>query len=72
MPTDLRAWLKRHEFTQEDLALILGVSDRCVRFWVAGKRPLPKSVTLLMRAADDGRVDRDWFASTLAQEGTAA
>ena len=73
-PSDLRAWLERHGLTQIDLALICGVSSRCVQFWLAGNRRLPHILLLMMQATDDGKLDLDWLARWVAsnQEGEAA
>jgi len=73
-PSDLRDWLARQRLTQTDLALICGVSVRCVQFWLAGNRRVPHILRLLMQATDDGRLDLDWLARWVArnQEGEAA
>lgn len=69
---DLRLWLSRHQLVQSDLALICGVSERCVRFWVAGERPLPAYLRLLMRALDDGKMDLAWLAAIVSEMTEAA
>lgn len=69
---DLRLWLSRHGLVQSDLAVICGVSARCVRFWVAGERPLPAYLRLLMRAVDDNKIDLPWLAKVVGEETKAA
>jgi len=69
---DLRLWLSRHGLVQSDLAVICGVSERCVRFWVAGERPLPAYLRLLMRAVDDNKIDLPWLAMVVGEETEAA
>ena len=69
---DLRLWLSRHGLVQSDLAVICGVSARCVRFWVAGERPLPAHLRLLMRAVDDNKIDLPWLAMVVGEETEAA
>ena len=68
----LRSWLLRHNLVQSDLAVICGVSERCVRFWVAGERPLPAYLRLLIRAVDDNKIDLPWLAMVVGQEREAA
>jgi DNA-binding transcriptional regulator YiaG len=68
----LRSWLLRHNLVQSDLAVICGVSERCVRFWVAGERPLPAYLRLLMRAVDDNKIDLPWLAMVVGEETEAA
>jgi len=71
---DLRSWLKRHGLVQSDLALICGVTERCVRMWVSGCTAIPKTLLLLMQAVDDGKIDIAWLAQVVSQqtERTAA
>ena len=69
---DLRLWLLRHTLVQSDLAVICGVSERCVRFWVAGERPLPAYLRLLIRAVDDNKIDLPWLAMVVGEETEAA
>jgi len=69
---DLRLWLSRHGLVQSDLAVICGVSERCVRFWVAGERPLPAYLRLLIRAVDDNKIDLPWLAMVVGEETEAA
>jgi DNA-binding transcriptional regulator YiaG len=70
----LRSWLKRHGLVQSDLALICGVTERCVRRWVSGQSAAPQMLLLLMQAVDDGRIDIAWLAQVVSQqtERTAA
>ena len=68
--TNLRVWLKRHGLVQSDLAMILQVSDRCVRMWVAGDR-LPHYLTLLMKAVDDERIPISWLAEFVQKREAA-
>jgi hypothetical protein len=72
--TNLRVWLKRHGLVQSDLALICGVTERCVRMWVSGCTAIPKTLLLLMQAVDDGKIDIAWLAQVVSQqtERTAA
>ena len=69
---DLRLWLSRYGLVQSDLAVICGVSARCVRFWVAGERPLPAYLRLLMRALDDNKIDLPWLAKVVGEKTEAA
>lgn len=71
-PHDLQTWLTHYRLMHADLALICGVSERCVRFWVSGARPMPKTLLLLMQAVDDGRIDLDWLAGAIQPKREAA
>jgi DNA-binding transcriptional regulator YiaG len=48
-PAEFTAALDRLGFNQSSLARQLKVSDRMVRFWVAGAYPVPETVSLLLR-----------------------
>lgn len=71
-PDTLRQWMERHGLVQGDVALMCGVSDRSVRSWVSGQHAIPQSVTLLMQAVDDGKVDLGWLAETISKIGKRA
>jgi len=69
---DLRAWLTRHKLTQGDLALICGVTERCVGYWLSGRSAAPQTLRLLMRAVDDDRIDLPWLAGVIGEEKRTA
>lgn len=50
--TELRAALARHNVTAADLASIVGITPRAVRYWLEGERPIPAHVWLLCRLLD--------------------
>ena len=62
---ELQAWRQRHSFTQSDVAVMCGVSDRAVRNWLTGDAPVPGCVALLALAVDDGLIGVEWLAGAL-------
>jgi DNA-binding transcriptional regulator YiaG len=70
--TNLRDWMHRQSLTQSDVALIMGVTARMVRFWSSGQYPIPAAVDLLMRAVDDGLVSQAWLAGQVAKRDPGA
>ena len=57
-PDELRTQLARLGLTQTGAARLLGVSDRTVRYWAAGEKPIPKSVEMLMERLTPDEVKR--------------
>ncbi len=49
-PAALDALMERLGLSQIELARLLDVSDRAVRYWQEGERPIPRAVELLLLA----------------------
>jgi hypothetical protein len=63
--TNLQDILDRHNIRHKDLAFMAGYTIRAVGQWKAGERPVPRSVQLLLKAIDDGRINEQWLADNL-------
>lgn len=66
--------LCRIGITDEDAALLAGVTERAVRYWRTGRNPAPQSAILILRAFEDGLVTVDWLKTEIAKasrRGTA-
>jgi len=62
---NLQDVLDRHNIRHKDLAFMAGYTIRAVGQWKAGQRPVPRSVQLLLKAIDDGRINEQWLADNL-------
>jgi hypothetical protein len=62
---NLQDVLDRHNIRHKDLAFMAGYTIRAVGQWKAGERPVPRSVQLLLKAIDDGRINEQWLADNL-------
>lgn len=49
--SELRAWLKLHDQTQESAARLLGISKRIIAYYATGARPIPKYIVLALKGA---------------------
>jgi|GEM_PF-4399390 len=63
--TNMQEILDRHNIRHKDLAFMAGYTIRAVGQWKAGERPVPRSVQLLLKAIDDGRINEQWLADNL-------
>jgi hypothetical protein len=63
--TNMQEILDRHKIRHQDLAFMAGYTIRAVGQWKAGERPVPRSVQLLLKAIDDGRINEQWLADNL-------
>lgn len=55
-PHDFRNTLTHLGLSQVGVARVLGVSDRVVRMWIAGDRPIPELVGRVMRLMAAGKL----------------
>jgi len=46
-PDRLQTLIERHELNQSEAARLIGVTERSVRFWLAGTYPIPVHVDRL-------------------------
>jgi transcriptional regulator with XRE-family HTH domain len=44
-----------------DIAMITGHSPRAVSYWLEGKRPVPFHVVMILRAYEEGFLERQWI-----------
>lgn len=64
----MRETLDKLDIGQTELARWLGISDRAVRHYVQGKRPVPPSLALLLEYLADRPEAKQWFVERV-QEG---
>lgn len=67
MQTGFHQLLYRIGITDEDVALLAGVTERAVRYWRAGMNPAPQSAILILRAFEDGLVTAEWLQAEIAK-----
>ena len=47
-PTEIRETIERLGLNQVQAANVLGVTPRCVRFWLSGQRKIPKYLGVVL------------------------
>lgn len=57
----LRQLRRRCKMTLNDIAAVTGHGERGVCLWLAGTRPVPFHVVLIMRAIEDGLIKLKWI-----------
>jgi hypothetical protein len=62
---ELGAIMGRHGLTVPDLALVMGVTNRSVFNWLSDNHQIPSSVSLLVKAFDQGIITVEWLANNL-------
>jgi hypothetical protein len=62
---ELGAIMGRHSLTVPDLALVMGVTNRSVFNWLSDNHQIPNSVSLLVKAFDQGIITVEWLANNL-------
>lgn len=67
---DLRTQLEHHRISVSQLATEMGVSDRAVRWWKAGRRGIPEDA--VVRATDRILAKRDGYREGRADAAAAA
>lgn len=55
--------IERHGILQTDIAHICGVTPRTVGNWASGRKRVPKPLSLLLTALNEGRVSLSWLAT---------
>jgi plasmid maintenance system antidote protein VapI len=58
---EMREALDKLEIGQTELARWLGISDRAIRHYVQGKRPVPPSLALLLEYLCSRPEAKQWF-----------
>jgi hypothetical protein len=61
--------MRRHALTASDIAWVSGVTVRQVRYYLSGAYPIPQSISLLLQAYDEGRIDSRWLVRQLPEKG---
>lgn len=51
-PSELKEWMKYHEFDKETLGELLGVTWQAVNHWLLGTRPMPVTTDRLLKLFD--------------------
>jgi hypothetical protein len=67
-PTELTVLMIRHDMTKDDVAKISGVSTRSVHSWQTGQYPIPRSVSIVLQAYDDGKIEFDWLVNSIEKD----
>ena len=49
------------DMRHSDLAVLGGVTTRCVREWTSGRRPVPRAIAILMKAIENGFITETWL-----------
>jgi DNA-binding transcriptional regulator YiaG len=49
---DLKAWRKKQGLTQDQLAMMLGVTKPCISMWEAGRRKIPAFLHLALECLE--------------------
>lgn len=49
-PEQLREWRKARGLTQQQIAELVGVSDRAIKYWEQGARKIPPMLEKLLEA----------------------
>ena len=62
---ELKRFMKKNDFTQKFLGLVIGKSTRQVRYYMYGVHEIPQSVALLLMAYDDGELEARWLANAI-------
>ena len=52
LPSEFRAWLKRHDLTQQAAAELLGISKRSVAYYSTGAQPITRTVVLALKGLE--------------------
>jgi len=65
----LAEFMNRHALTASDIAWVVGVTVRQVRYYLSGAYPIPQSISLLLQAYDEGRIDSRWLVRHLPEKG---
>lgn len=63
----MRETLEKLDIGQTELARWLGVTDRAIRHYVQGKRPVPPSLSLLLEYLDERPEAKQWFVERAAK-----
>lgn len=51
-PDELLSFMKKHQLSEGDLALTLGVTREAVRHWLAGRRDISHSTSKMVKVLD--------------------
>lgn len=49
---ELKDWMRRHDFTIEELANFLGMTNNGIMYWVTGHRKIPEPMGRLLKFFD--------------------
>ena len=60
--------MSRHKLSRADIAAISGKSPRQVFSWEKGIFAVPRTVSLILQALDEGKVDSKWLIAKIHKE----
>ena len=64
---EFRKYLEKHGLRQSDLAWIAGVNVRHARAWALAEYPVPRYVSLLLKALEQKKIDINWISNTAGE-----
>ena len=64
----MRETLEKLDIGQTELARWLGVSDRSIRHYIKGERPVPPSLALLLEYLTARPEAKSWFTDRLKEK----
>ena len=63
--SELDRFMKKNNFSQKFLALVVGRTPRQIRHWLHGKNEIPQAVALLLMAYDENQLEAKWLAKAI-------
>lgn len=67
-PDELTIALNRIGISNTDFATIAGVTPRQVNSWLRGVHAVPRSVSIILAAIDNGLLGLDWIVGFVERE----
>jgi len=67
-PNELDIVTRRLGLLKSDVATIMGVTPRQVNSWSRGVNAIPRSVSIVLAALDNGLISTDWVVSFVEME----
>jgi transcriptional regulator with XRE-family HTH domain len=63
--SELDRFMKKNNFSQKFLALVVGRTPRQIRHWLHGQNEIPQAVALLLMAYDENQLEAKWLAKAI-------
>lgn len=60
--------MNNQSLSNQDLATICGVTYRQVMSWRSGQYPIPRTVSFILSALEEGQIAADWLIEQLQKE----
>lgn len=65
---EFKSIMAKHGMQNNDIMLIADVSFRQVTSWRNGAHSIPRAVSMVLEAYDQGKIDLDWIEKTIVKE----